>query len=140
MNISAKVTDERVLDVRFDDASLIVDLMDGRTISVPLAWYPRLLHAMPEQRARWEMAGAGFGIHWPDLDEDLSTEGLLRGSPAAQRAARARRGCRRSSGRGPTSPTPRTRFCGFSGITSHRLGRVWSEAFVMRHCGTCYGG
>ena len=87
MNISAKVSDERVLDVRFDDSSLIVDLMDGRTISVPLAWYPRLLHATPEQRARWEKAGAGFGIHWPDLDEDLSTEGLLRGAPAAARAA-----------------------------------------------------
>lgn len=82
MNISARVTDERVLDVRFDEASLIVDLMDGRTISVPLAWYPRLLAASPDQRAKWEKAGAGFGIHWPDLDEDLSTEGLLHGTPA----------------------------------------------------------
>jgi len=86
MNISAKVTDERVLDVRFDAASLIVDLMDGRTISVPLAWYPRLLHATGEQRAAWEKAGAGFGIHWPEIDEDLSTEGLLRGAPAVTAA------------------------------------------------------
>ncbi|AXK42332.1 MULTISPECIES: DUF2442 domain-containing protein [Erythrobacter] len=86
MNISAKVTDERVLDVRFDEASLIVDLMDGRTISVPLAWYPRLLRATPEQRAGWERAGAGYGIHWPDIDEDLSTEGLLRGAPAPRAA------------------------------------------------------
>lgn len=86
MNISAKVTDERVLDVRFDEASLIVDLMDGRTISVPLAWYPRLLHATVEQRAHWEKAGAGYGIHWPALDEDLSTEGLLRGAPAVKAA------------------------------------------------------
>ncbi|TAD80031.1 MAG: DUF2442 domain-containing protein [Sphingomonadales bacterium] len=86
MNISAKVTDERVLDVRFDDASLIVDLMDGRTISAPLAWYPRLLHATPEQRAHWETAGAGYGIHWPEIDEDLSTEGLLRGAPAPRAA------------------------------------------------------
>ena len=86
MNISAKVTDERVLDVRFDEASLIVDLMDGRTISVPLAWYPRLLHASVEQRERWEKAGAGYGIHWPDIDEDLSTEGLLRGAPAPKAA------------------------------------------------------
>ena len=78
--------DERVLDVRFDDASLIVDLMDGRTISVPLAWYPRLLHATDEQRSQWEKAGAGFGIYWPELDEDLSTEGLLRGAPAARAA------------------------------------------------------
>ena len=86
MNISAKVTDERVLDIRFDDACLIVDLMDGRTISVPLAWYPRLLKATPAQRALWEKAGAGYGIHWPEIDEDLSTEGLLRGAPAPKSA------------------------------------------------------
>lgn len=86
MNISAKVTDERVLDVRFDDHRLIVDLMDGRTISVPLSWYPRLANATPEQRQHWEKCGGGYGIHWPDLDEDLSTEGLLRGAPAAKAA------------------------------------------------------
>ena len=86
MNISAKVTDERVLDVRFDDHSLIVELMDGRTISAPLAWYPRLANATPEQRQHWEKCGGGFGIHWPEVDEDLSTEGLLRGAPAARAA------------------------------------------------------
>jgi hypothetical protein len=86
MGILTKVTDERVLDVRCDEHSLIVDLMDGRTISAPLAWYPRLLHATLEQRAHWEKAGAGYGIHWPDIDEDLSTEGLLRGAPAAKAA------------------------------------------------------
>ena len=86
MNISAKITDERVLDVRFDDHSLIVDMMDGRTISAPLAWYPRLLHATSEGRAQWETCGGGYGIHWPDIDEDLSTEGLLRGAPAAKAA------------------------------------------------------
>ena len=84
MNVSARVTDERVLDVRFDDASLIVDLMDGRTISAPLAWYPRLLRATAAQRAGWEKAGAGYGIHWPEIDEDLSTDGLLRGAPAVR--------------------------------------------------------
>lgn len=73
---------ERVKDVRVTDDTLSVDLTDGRTITVPLAWYPRLLHATPEQRANWRLAGAGFGIHWPDVDEDLSTEGLLRGAPA----------------------------------------------------------
>ena len=82
MNISARIADERVADVRCDDASLIVDLADGRTISVPLAWYPRLLHATPQQRAEWETNAGGYGIHWPEIDEDLSTEGLLRGSPA----------------------------------------------------------
>jgi len=78
----AKVADERVADVRCDADSLIVDLMDGRTIAVPLAWYPRLLAASSEQRSHWETAGGGYGIHWPEIDEDLSTEGLLRGAPA----------------------------------------------------------
>jgi len=91
MNISARIengsiADERVADVRCDDASLIVDLADGRTISVPLAWYPRLLHATPEQRANWQTCGGGYGIHWRDIDEDLSTEGLLRGAPAPKAA------------------------------------------------------
>jgi hypothetical protein len=82
MNISARIADERVVDVRCDDASLIVDLADGRTISAPLAWYPRLLNATPDQRANWQRSGGGYGIHWPDVDEDLSTEGLLRGASA----------------------------------------------------------
>ena len=76
------VSDIRVRDARIEGESLVVDLMDGRTISVPLAWYPRLLAATPEQRQHWEIAGGGYGIHWPDMDEDLSTEGLLRGAPA----------------------------------------------------------
>ena len=80
---------ERVRDVRVNDDTLSVDLFDGRTITVPLAWYPRLLHATPEQRANWRIAGAGYGIHWPDLDEDLSTQGLLQGAPAPQGKAEA---------------------------------------------------
>ena len=86
MTIVTKPLDERVLDVRFDPHSLIVDLMDGRTISAPLAWYPRLAGATAEQRTHWEKCGGGYGIHWPDVDEDLSTEGLLRGAPAARAA------------------------------------------------------
>ena len=78
----ATTADERVAGVSFDEHRLIVDLMDGRTIAVPLAWYPRLFDATAEQRQKWRVAGAGFGIHWPDIDEDLSTEGLLRGAPA----------------------------------------------------------
>jgi Protein of unknown function (DUF2442) len=73
---------EAVKDVRVAEFDLIVDLLDGRTISVPLAWFPRLLHATPAQRANWQVAGAGFGIHWPDIDEDISTSSLLRGVPA----------------------------------------------------------
>ena len=86
MAILATAADERVADVWIDDAYLTVELMDGRIISAPLAWYPRLLDATPQQRARWERAGGGFGLHWPELDEDLSTEGLLRGAPAARAA------------------------------------------------------
>ena len=78
----ATTADERVASVSFDEHRLIVDLMDGRTIAVPLAWYPRLFDATVEQRKNWRIAGAGFGIHWPEIDEDLSTEGLLRGAPA----------------------------------------------------------
>lgn len=86
MNISARISDERVADVRCTDDDLIVDLMDGRTISVPLAWYPRLSSATPKQRADWVVGGGGYGIHWPQIDEDLSTEGLLRGAPAPRHA------------------------------------------------------
>src|SRR5438093_5472443 len=77
---------ERVRNVRVTEEMLMVDLVDGRTISVPLAWYPRLLSATPEQRTHWRVAGGGFGIHWPEVDEDLSTEGLLRGAPAPRRS------------------------------------------------------
>ena len=73
---------ERVKDVKCTNSVLRVDLIDGRTISVPLAWFPKLLHATPKERAHWQTCGGGYGIHWPDIDEDLSTEGLLRGAPA----------------------------------------------------------
>jgi len=82
MSFSAAAADERVLDVTLSDDALSVSLRDGRIISVPLAWYPRLLNATPAQRNNWKIAGGGYGIHWPDLDEDLSTEGLLRGVAA----------------------------------------------------------
>jgi len=64
--------------------ALIVDLTDGRTISVPLAWYPRLLHGTPEERNKWRLIGEGEGIHWPDLDEDVSIEGLVLGKPSGE--------------------------------------------------------
>ena len=90
MQGSASRPGERIKAVHFTDDTLAVDLIDGRTIVVPLVWYPRLLDATPEQRRNWAIAGAGFGIHWPDLDEDLSTEGLLRGAPAAPQPIRGR--------------------------------------------------
>jgi hypothetical protein len=72
----------RAQDVSLSEDELTVALADGRRISVPLAWYPRLLHASPEQRANWELLGDGEGVHWPDVDEDLSVAGILRGTPA----------------------------------------------------------
>ena len=88
MGILALTADERVVTVVFASDSFSVSLRDGRTITVPLAWYPRLLHGSSEQRANWQIAGGGYGIHWPDLDEDLSTEGLLRGAPARRVSAK----------------------------------------------------
>jgi uncharacterized protein DUF2442 len=82
MSFSASVADERVLGVEFSDDAFSVSLRDGRIITVPLVWYTRLLNASSAQRKNWEIAGGGYGLHWPDLDEDLSTEGLLRGAPA----------------------------------------------------------
>ena len=88
MGILTLKADERVSNVTFTADSLTVALMDGRTISVPLTCYPRLLQATHEQLANWKVAGGGYGIHWPDLDEDLSTEGLLRGAPAPRHPAK----------------------------------------------------
>ncbi|MCA1817178.1 MAG: DUF2442 domain-containing protein [Acidobacteria bacterium] len=85
MSTLALAADERVADVDVTEDELRVRLMDGRTISVPLVWYPRLLHATDGQRKNWRIIGGGYGIHWEDLDEDLSTEGLLRGAPAPHR-------------------------------------------------------
>jgi hypothetical protein len=82
MSSLAPATDLRVRNVFAADERLTVELMDGRAISVPLAWYPRLANATPAQLSRWEIAGGGYGIHWPEIDEDLSTEGLLRGARA----------------------------------------------------------
>lgn len=69
-------------DLKVTEDALIVTLDDGRKLHVPLAWYPRLLHATAEQRNRWEFVGPGIGFHWPDIDEDLSVEQFLDGAPA----------------------------------------------------------
>jgi len=89
MSTSVPKAGERVKDVHFSEDTISVDLVDGRTITVPLAWYPRLLHASVDQRINWRVAGGGYGIHWPDIDEDLSTEGLLRGAPAPRASGSA---------------------------------------------------
>lgn len=71
-------------NVQVTDDALIVDLSDGRTVSVPLAWFPRLLHGKPEERNKWRLIGEGEGIHWPDLDEDISVENLILGKPSGE--------------------------------------------------------
>ena len=80
--------DERIKEVRTTADELVVALADGRTLSVPLVWYPRLLHASAAQRSDWRFIADGEGVHWPQIDEDLSAAGLLRGVPAP--AARPR--------------------------------------------------
>ncbi len=85
MGILAVDADERVRDVSFTEDLLCVELMDGRSISVPLAWYPRLFISTSEQLKNWKICGGGYGIHWPEIDEHLSTEGLLRGAPAPKK-------------------------------------------------------
>jgi hypothetical protein len=75
------------VSVFIDEDTLTVELDDGRTISVPVAWYPRLLHASKEERANWRMIGKGHGIHWENIDEDISVEGILAGRPSGESQA-----------------------------------------------------
>ena len=79
-----EILEIRAHSVEIDQDSLKVDLMDGRSVSVPLAWYPRLMHGTHEQRSNWRLIGAGKGLHWPDLDEDISVENLLAGKPSGE--------------------------------------------------------
>lgn len=87
MRTSEPKAGERIKAVRIDEDSLTVDLLDGRTVIAPLAWFPRLLHATTEEREQWEIIGGGYGIHWPTVDEDISVHGLLMGLPAPDAAA-----------------------------------------------------
>ena len=82
--MSSSVVDAKALDVQLTDDCLSVDLSDGRTISVPLAWYPRLIHGTDAERNNWRFIGDNEGIHWPDLDEDISVENLLLGKPSGE--------------------------------------------------------
>ncbi len=82
MNTAANIVEPRLLSVQVTDDEIIAHLMDGRTISVPLVWSWRLSEATPDQRQDFEIIGDGQGIHWPDVDEDISVEGMLYGSPA----------------------------------------------------------
>jgi len=81
-------SDPQATDVSFSDAAFRVVLDDGRELVIPLAWFPRLLHGTAAQRGNWELIGKGEGIHWPDLDEDISVAGLLAGRGDMTRRAR----------------------------------------------------
>ena len=85
MNISTvNIPIAPIKNVTITDESLTVDLADGRTITVPIAWYPRLSHGKPEERNNWRLIGNGEGIHWPDLDEDISVDNIVLGQPSGE--------------------------------------------------------
>ncbi|MBD2552961.1 DUF2442 domain-containing protein [Limnothrix sp. FACHB-708] len=99
--ISAEIATPRILNISLDEDYLILELEDGRVLSVPIAWYPRLVHGTEAERQNFQISGAGFGIHWPELDEDIGIAGLLLGKKSsespesfqrwlAKRSARAR--------------------------------------------------
>ena len=109
----------RAQDVRVSEDELTVELTDGRTLSVPLVWFPRLLHGTPRERNHWRFIGGGLGIHWPDLDEDISVEGLLLGKKSGEgqgslqrwlderrtRSTKNRRGSKSAATNGGTTST-----------------------------------
>lgn len=77
----------RIVNVLIEEDTLSVDLEDGRTISVPVGWYPRLAHGTPAERANFQISAAGYGIHWPELDEDIGVEGLVLGKKSSESPA-----------------------------------------------------
>ena len=82
MSIAAQTQEVRIKSIRVTEDTITAQLLDGRAISVPIAWSWRLSEATPKQRANWELIGDGQGVHWPDIDEDISAEGMLYGIPA----------------------------------------------------------
>jgi hypothetical protein len=103
--------------------ALIVELQDGRTVSVPLQWYPRLAHGSPSERQRWELIGPGLGIHWPELDEDISIDGLLKGLPSGESEESLKRWlhARRRPANRRLQPTKARRKAGSEGAARTRL-------------------
>jgi hypothetical protein len=81
------LTPPKAVNVTVTDDTLSVDLEDGHTISIPIVWYPRLAHGTPEERANFQVSSAGYGIHWPDLDEDIGVKGLLLGKKSTESPA-----------------------------------------------------
>ncbi len=85
--LAFKMEVPHAVSVFIDDDTLTVELDDGRTVSVPVAWYPRLQHASKEEKTNWRLIGKGCGIHWENLDEDISVEGMLAGRPSGESQA-----------------------------------------------------
>jgi hypothetical protein len=102
---TAVSVESRISGVEVSDEAIIARLVDGRVISVPLAWSWRLSEATPAQRRNWELIGDGHGVHWPDIDEDISAEGMLNGIPAQ----RSRAGRSTTPANGPLQPPSRAR-------------------------------
>jgi hypothetical protein len=102
---TAVSVESRIASVEVSDEAIIARLVDGRVISVPLAWSWRLSEATPAQRRNWELIGDGHGVHWPDIDEDISAEGMLNGTPAPR--LRARRS--KTPANRPLQPTSRAK-------------------------------
>lgn len=119
-SLSVQAERPRAQHLAITDDSLVVELTDGRTISVPLAWYPRLLHGDPRERNNWRLIGTGVGVHWPDLDEDLSIDSLIAGNPSRESGESFRRWLkgRNLSPKRRRSPRPRAARKG------SRTGRV----------------
>jgi len=90
-SVAITLAQPRVVNVTVTEDTLSVDLEDGRTISVPIGWYPRLAYGTPAERANFQISGAGYGIHWPDLDEDIGIEGLLLGKKSTESPTSFRR-------------------------------------------------
>jgi hypothetical protein len=86
MSILTLASSPRAVSLEVNDKALTVSLNDGRVVSVPISWYPRLSNGLPEHRATWEFIGEGHGIHWPELDEDISVENILLGQPSGEGA------------------------------------------------------
>ncbi len=96
----------RITSISISDDTLSVDLEDGRTICVPIGWYPRLVHGTPAERANFQISAAGYGIHWPDLDEDIGVDGLLWGKKSAESLESFQRWLQKRNQLGPQAPKP----------------------------------
>ena len=105
-SVAATVALSKIIRVGVNDDTLSVDLEDGRTISVPIGWYPRLAYGTPTERGNFQISGAGYGVHWPDLDEDVGIEGMLLGKRSAESLTSFEQWLRRRNQLGSQAPKP----------------------------------